>query len=945
MNGAASEPLIEEVEEICRREPACKLFWCERVTAIDWFHLMAKRNWFTNPPNIIRQGQTPIYPGWPESASLLRFVKIIPADVARVLVTVPQSDNPRVGDQILRVVAEFHNISDIRLVREKVRNILADHARSARLWLLDLLRNWVSAGASNEVLSLLPQVFSKPADGETTIDAAEAWELSQIDEDVMSKLASSDAKRLVDVLGLIVDKIIGAQTSDDILATAVWLEDFSKGERYSHETEAILILRLYNTCRDIIQRESEGGSVWVDELLCRHSGALFQRMRWQLYSDFPEYFLDQARYEVLQRIPHMSRVLHAFEFQNMINVFAHHDGLNFMSEGDISRIVEAIGSGPLTAEGEVDSNSSYVARFRAKQIQPFRPLLANKKVFMLRGADGEEVRFEPDDYKPFRLAGEVHTFQEQSPVTADRLAAMTDSELWTLLNAWTPDTRSMPDKWWIEEGVSGLANAFAEAVELDPSHFPARAQWWTNLKRPVFFWRLLDRALVGENSPAPSDESWATWFGLCEFVVAQHPIEKPDEKGQAEDTSAANPTWKYARWSAARLIERGLKYKDGPPPQYAARIAALLQKLATEEDPRVEEIDKSWSSSSFDWLSKGINSAAGTAVEGLLLFALWQKKISQEKAAPAWVTDVLEQQLTKQTQSPAIFAVLGSQLPLLAHLFPSWCKDHRETIFPFGRRTVHAEAALLSHLKYNNPAPFVIATFPTLPDEALQFVKFEGEQTRRVTAREEIPVRVGYHLAYYYWNALPNEATAERRIDEFFNKAPPPTRGRLISELGRIFKRVPATAEDATKRVRALWDKRSAFISTKVRQEADLLDSFTPELASFSFWVGNDRFDERWRLIRLSETLELLEKSPEAFDLLEALDKLSASPENLRAVMRCVQLLTEKFSDQLRWSIREEHLKSILTKGLKTTDSRTRNLAEAARDNLLKQGLFIYQDI
>jgi hypothetical protein len=265
--------------------------------------------------------------------------------------------------------------------------------------------------------------------------------------------------------------------------------------------------------------------------------------------------------------------------------------------------------------------------------------------------------------------------------------------------------------------------------------------------------------------------------------------------------------------------------------------------------------------------------------------------------------------------------------------------------FPFRVQPVHAEAAVLSHIGYNNPSGAVVSAFPTLLDDALNIVKLEEQQGRKIAAREDIPVRLGYHIAYYYWNALPEEETSQRRVDEFFRNASAPVRGRLIAEIGRIFKRVGSGADDLTRRVRRLWEKRLSVISDAVARDPAQLQEFAPELGSFSYWVSSECFDAAWRLSRLAQTLELLNKSPDAFDLLEALDKLSADPNNLQSVMKCLQLLTQKFSENLRWSAREEHLEEMLKRGLQATDPQTRTLAESARDNLLKQGLFIYQDI
>src|SRR5437773_2366588 len=123
-----SEDLMDEVERICASEPACKLFWCERVENPKWFPLMVSKAWFINPPNLTRDGDTITQPAWIESIVLHRFAKVISTEVARVLASVPSSNNPRAGDQIVRVAAELKNVADIRIVRERVGIVLSEHA-------------------------------------------------------------------------------------------------------------------------------------------------------------------------------------------------------------------------------------------------------------------------------------------------------------------------------------------------------------------------------------------------------------------------------------------------------------------------------------------------------------------------------------------------------------------------------------------------------------------------------------------------------------------------------------------------------------------------------------------------------------------------------------------------------------------------------------------------
>jgi hypothetical protein len=937
-------PLLTEVEQICLGEHACKVFWCERVANVAWLPLMVEKKWFANVPNIVRDGDAIVHPAWPESAILLRFAKRVPMDVARIIAGTPDSDNPRAGDQLIRIAGEFDTLEAIGVVRERISRVLRDRTRSSRVWLVEMLGKWLGIGASPDVLQLLPAVIAVES-SERRAAGQEAWELRRLDEKIFAPLAVTHGAELIDVLSSALDAP-SSEAGEERLGSDLWLEDFLHNPGYTHQPEIILTLRIYSTCRELVVRDGASGALRVNDLLCRRRRHIFRRMRWQLYADFPKYYLEQARQEVLERIPEMKRLPHGFELQNLIASFVEEYGSQFLSGSDVSKVIQGLSAGPIDEAGNIDSDEDYVARFRAKQIQPFRPLLPNKELFAIKDPRGESLVFDSQDYKPFRSLGEVHAVEQRSPITPDELANMPDDKLWPLLNEWVPDPSRTNEDWWIEEGVAGLAEAFAKTTRLDRSRFDSSSKWWQRLKRPAFLWRIIDQSLVDEKSGEPTENDWETMLGLCEYVVAQRPIEQPNAKGETDDTSASNPTWKYARWAAARLIERMLRRKSRPPVSHATRIAQLLQQLVTEDDPRLAEIDKTWSSSSFDWLSKAINSSTGTAVEALLLFALWQKKPGGGGESVEWMPKLLSEQLGKPTQSPGIFAVLGSQLVLLVHLFEEWCRENGDLLFPFGTRPEHANAALVSHLGYTNPDALVLKGFPRLPDQALQYLDYRDTEGR-AESRHEIPFRLGYHLSYYYWNALPEAELASNRVASFFERASPQTRGRLIAEIGHIFTHAPANAlsQAVCQRIQELWDERFAAISSRIDEASDSLKQFVPELEAFAGWVEVDSLEARWRLSRLAAALELLRTSPEAFDVAKTLDRLSETPENLPDVLQCVELLTRKMGDRFRWSLRETDLKQALRRGLEAVDAKTRSFAISARDNLLRNCLFEYQHL
>src|SRR5260370_33215116 len=77
-----SEQLMDEAQTICSSEPACKLFWCERVENPPWVPLMVNKAWFAKPPNVTKEGDSTIYPPWIETIVLQKVIKSVPTEIA-----------------------------------------------------------------------------------------------------------------------------------------------------------------------------------------------------------------------------------------------------------------------------------------------------------------------------------------------------------------------------------------------------------------------------------------------------------------------------------------------------------------------------------------------------------------------------------------------------------------------------------------------------------------------------------------------------------------------------------------------------------------------------------------------------------------------------------------------------------------------------------------------
>lgn len=87
------------IKLISRRSENYKYFF-EKADSPDWIQPLLDRGFFINPPNLIREGDTISLPLWPESQYLARVAAKAPAKVAEIFVNLPNTDNPRVLEEM-----------------------------------------------------------------------------------------------------------------------------------------------------------------------------------------------------------------------------------------------------------------------------------------------------------------------------------------------------------------------------------------------------------------------------------------------------------------------------------------------------------------------------------------------------------------------------------------------------------------------------------------------------------------------------------------------------------------------------------------------------------------------------------------------------------------------------------------------------------------------------
>jgi hypothetical protein len=522
------------------------------------------------------------------------------------------------------------------------------------------------------------------------------------------------------------------------------------------------------------------------------------------------------------------------------------------------------------------------------------------------------------------------------------MPTMSDVELWDFLNHWVPNPkRPDPEKWWVEEDVSALGVMFAELLESTPERFPASTEWWKNLTRPSVLLKPLERATTriseatksgAESTTTPTENDWQNWFGLASWTTTQRTESAVIVDTSGDGVELEDRDWNWPCMVVVKFLTTALGSKFELPADLIAESGRLLRKLVEDPDQRLEENDKPWMD---DWLTTSINSVRGTAVDGLLEFSLFHKRHGGNPDPDGWIFDLIVSRLKLPNESPAVFAIFGSRLRLLLHLFSDQLKSQPELLLPSDRKE-RRNTLLLSHFRFDNPMTLVIETLPMLPDNAIdclaEMISLDKDDQE---TRGDFGGRLGTHLGFYYWNeSFSDQATADAILDRYFATAKPSDRGNFIRHIARVFAESPDNEDlrPLHKMVCELWGRRFGRIEQELATESIAPSDVHSELSAFIDWLGIEGLPFEWRHDRILRAIKLLEKAPGAGFTIKNLEKISSKAEQLHASLEILNALISKDSQELRWTYQTKYLKPIMLRGISSENTETKRLDEEAQE-------------
>jgi hypothetical protein len=624
-----------------------------------------------------------------------------------------------------------------------------------------------------------------------------------------------------------------------------------------------------------------------------------------------------------------------------------------LSPENVIAFYDAVVMGPIRQDG---SEVEVVRRpyFWRRQLKPISCLLQGEQLKAYHNWDRQALEAVLEDYKPIRgLAGEegMRLIEPVSPMSSEQLAALTDGELWTFLNDWRPAPNPVGPSWWVEQTEEALAVAFAQLVTNQAGRFPPQGRWWERVRRPGMLIQVLERArarIAGNQPPeatdsaAPAETEWANWFGIAQWIIQR------GAGGQQEDGAAAGDgaNWRWPGIVVARFLEATIESRIPIPTAQETMLRELIVQLVASRDETLDTVDPS-STHVRDWLVTAVNSARGLAVDAAVKLALREKKAG--RGVPPWVLELVRSRLVAVGESPAIFALLGSHLPLMTWLFKDEMCGICSLLFP-PERPEHRDAAIVAHVCYGQPMSAVLEVFPSLLDVGLTLFEEVAGKVKELDQqrlRGEFDVRLGTHIAFYYWNSMfRSEEVAQSTLNRWFATATPDHRGRLIRSIGSIFEKTTVTEENAEllSRVMRLAGSRLRFLQRESTTETAASKEDQAELAALVSWLDCECFPFPWRFDLAKSAIDRLEAASLSFFVVEALVACAKVPDRLGQVLELLCAVLAKAGVESEVSIGGDELKPLVLRGLASPDQTISACAEQCRESLLRLGRFEFLD-
>jgi hypothetical protein len=524
-----------------------------------------------------------------------------------------------------------------------------------------------------------------------------------------------------------------------------------------------------------------------------------------------------------------------------------------------------------------------------------------------------------------------------SPLTVEELSAKTFPEAVETVSSWQP----VPHR-FREPDIKGLSVTFRQYVATDPVEFSKQANELVG--RPAIY----VREFISQMSQAVNgnqDIDVSAVLELCSWVVGR-PVEERTTPEQRRDRDVDN-NWQWTRDEISRFLRYVCEARVDDVPRFRlaelrARIWAIISTLC--HDPARSYIlrdDTKEDARTMDYVTKGINSSRGKAVEAALEYARWValqiKEGTDEKRttvpggfdAMREAREVLDWQIDAENRSFEALAIIGLHLALIDWIDRSWLVANTDRLFDLAAfekspSMAHGWAAWNAFLVWVPPR---VDYYGLFEEQYIYAVRQAAQVHLSGTPREQPMVRLGEHLMYYYGRGR-LKLDDDSLMHPFLTTVNPDIRRHAFGFVGETLTGPADVPADILDRFARLWEIYWAGGGPQDAKEK-------PNAFSFGAWFASGRFPTDWALEQLEEFVAIAPILEPDDSVVEQLSKIAPTDP-----LRCTRILDRMIrGDQEGWRIHGwmEAARQVLKTAM-SAGGEARSTAESLIDFLGRRG-------
>lgn len=905
---------------LAQKTPANRRHFFERLNDPAWVAPLAEAGFFMSPPEPEvtedDEGRWIRYPDWPESAFLVRVAAGAATDVERILRSLPDTDNVRVHEDVVRVALQLPADMAVRLAKMELAWWQTHNGPTLtyprRLAALALhLYEGDQRSLARTILWGLFETSAGARDGGSLRDRLRGrmgpWEYSEALEEVTRGLLAHDAQEALAFTLKLLAQAVGQLGEDGgRFSSRIWRASIAPHAQNRRET---ILDALIDVARDVAVSAAVSLGDFVDVLraLERYDSPLFARLKLHVLLELG----DPALAEVASVLSTRAQ-LHDLDSWHEIGELLR-ARFGQLTPEDQERVVAAILAGPTDAR--YDGQEERDERLAAWRYRQLALIEDNLPAALRPDFDALRQRFGELEHPTF-LSYSTSWTGPSSPLTVDAILDLSIVELESYLRTWEAPVSFGP-----APSPEGLGRVLAEAVQQAPERF---AEWAPRL-------RVLDptyvRAVLQGLSQATKAQKTFKWDHVLD--LGQWVLEQPRGGTGPPLDLERDPGWAWARKAVAEVISAGLEGAEPAIPiELRDRVWQVLSTL--EQDERRTHGDED-ESDEMDPATRSLNVPHGEALHAIVRYVLWVERKTDNfldlSSAPE-ARGVLEQQI--EAPSRVSQAVFGMWLAQLVRIDPTWVEAHVHRIFP-NEQAAHAlfDAAWSAYVVFTRPW---LGVFDVIGNAYATATERVGQSQDSAPLGDPPDERLGEHLVWYVaMNAV--AVDDDTLFAVYWARADPELRGRTAGFLGRMFDQSEAVPDDVVDRIQTLW----AWLMSHTSEARDTV------LSQFGWLMSTGVLDDAWLLEQARNLLdERIHLDPD-FAVWNGLRRaVAAHPRDAMVVLRgMVQ------TDARGWSIvgAEEELREVLSEALESADNEATAIAFETINLLGARGHVSYGDL